>query len=86
MQYDNEAGAIMVNLPPRYAPYKAELHEDLMDFFYGSSPVGDTAESINDFIRQWCERMEQEHPEIQNVEEVQQPDDPNQRPGYPRAR
>lgn len=81
-QYDNESGAIMVNLPPRFAPYKRELEEEILDFFYGASPVGDTAESINDFIKRWCERMEDEHPELKEINEVELDDDGNPRPGY----
>ena len=51
MQYDNEMGAMMLNLPPRFAKYKADLEEDIMDAFYGSAAGGkEQHQTINQWI------------------------------------
>lgn len=65
MQYDNEMGAMMVDLPARLAKYKAELEEDLMDEFYGSSAGGkDQQQTIDEWISEWIKKKEQEDPSI----------------------
>jgi len=71
MQYDNEMGAMMLNLPPRFAKYKHELEEDLMDEFYGAEAGGNEMhKSINQWIAEWIRKKEDEDPDLI------QPDDP----------
>ncbi len=64
-QYDNDTGAIMVNLPDKFAKYKADLEEDLMDEFYGD-PAGsaDGAKSLDTWIKDWIDKKEREDPDI----------------------
>ena len=63
-QYDNESGAIMVNLPDRFAKYKRELEEDLMDEFYADPAGGaSNAKSIDDWVKDWIERKERDDPD-----------------------
>ena len=51
MQYDNEMGAMMLDLPSRFAKYKADLEQDIMDEFYGSSAGGkEMHKTINEWI------------------------------------
>jgi hypothetical protein len=65
MQYDNEMGAMMIDIPPRFAKYKAELEEDLMDAFYGDSAgAKQTHQTINDWVAEWCRKKEQEDPTL----------------------
>ncbi len=65
MQYDNEMGAMMLNLPPRFAKYKGELEEDLMDEFYGESAGGkEQHRSIDEWIAEWIRRKEEEDPDL----------------------
>lgn len=60
-QYDNEMGGMVVNLPPRFAKYKADLHDDLMDAFMGEAAGGkDQAQTIDAWIADWIERKEAE--------------------------
>ena len=65
MQYDNEMGVMELNLPPRFAKYKHELQEDLMDAFYGA-PAGakDQHQSINEWIAEWIRKKEDEDPDL----------------------
>lgn len=66
MQYDNEMGAMMLDLPPRFAKYKGELEEDLMDAFYGDAAGGKaTHQSINQWIAEWIKQKEAEDPDLQ---------------------
>jgi hypothetical protein len=64
-QYDNDSGAIMVNLPDKFAKYKADLEEDLMDEFLGA-PTGsaDGAKNLDAWVKDWIERKEREDPDI----------------------
>lgn len=65
MQYDNEMGAMMLNLPPRFAKYKGDLQEDLMDEFYGAAAGGkEQHKSINEWIGEWIRRKEEEDPDL----------------------
>ena len=65
MQYDNEIGAMMLNIPPRFAKYKAELEEDLMDEFYGASAGGNPQhKTINEWIAEWMRKKEEEDPDL----------------------
>ncbi len=65
MQYDNEMGAMMLNLPPRFAKYKAELEEDLMDEFYGAAAGGkEQHRTIDEWIAEWIRRKEEEDPDL----------------------
>jgi len=65
MQYDNESGAMMIDLPPRFAKYKRELQEDLMDEFYGAAAgAKQDHQSINEWIAEWMRRKEREDPSL----------------------
>jgi hypothetical protein len=65
MQYDNEMGAMMVDIPPRFAKYKGELEEDLMDAFYGDQAgAKQTHQTINEWIADWMKKKEQEDPSL----------------------
>ena len=65
MQYDNEMGAMMLDLPARFAKYKGELEEDLMDAFYGDAAGGKTThQSINEWIAEWIRKKEAEDPDL----------------------
>lgn len=65
MQYDNEMGAMMLNLPPRFAKYKADLEQDLMDEFYGEAAGGkDQQRTIDEWIGDWIRRKEEEDPDL----------------------
>jgi hypothetical protein len=65
MQYDNEMGAMILHLPPRFAKYKADLQEDLMDAFYGEAAGGkDQHQSIDVWIADWIEKKEAEDPDL----------------------
>jgi hypothetical protein len=65
MQYDNYSGAMMLNLPARFAKYKRELQEDLMDEFYGSAAGGkDQQQTIDQWIAEWMRKKEQEDPSL----------------------
>ncbi len=65
MQYDNEMGAMMLNLPPRFAKYKADLQEDIMDAFYGAAAGGkDQHQNINQWISDWIRKKEDEDPDL----------------------
>ncbi len=65
MQYDNEMGAMMLNLPPRFAKYKNDLQEDLMDAFYGAAAGGkEQHQSINEWIGEWIRKKEDEDPDL----------------------
>lgn len=65
MQYDNEMGAMMIDLPPRFAKYKAELEEDLMDAFYGDTAgAKQTHQTINEWVADWIKKKEQEDPSL----------------------
>ena len=64
MQYDNEVGAMILNLPAHLSEYKAELAEDLMDHFYGDTAgAKDTHESIDAWIANWIEKKAAEKAE-----------------------
>ena len=65
MQYDNEMGAMILNLPPRFAKYKDELQEDLMDEFYGAAAGGkEQHQAIDEWISEWIKRKEDEDPDL----------------------
>jgi hypothetical protein len=65
MQYDNEMGAMMVDIPARFAKYKAELEEDLMDAFYGDQAgAKQTHQTINEWIADWMKKKEDEDPSL----------------------
>ncbi|MCO5170850.1 MAG: hypothetical protein M9894_31360 [Planctomycetes bacterium] len=65
MQYDNEWGAMMIDIPPRFAKYKAELEEDLMDAFYGDTAgAKQTHQTINEWVADWMKKKEQEDPSL----------------------
>lgn len=65
MQYDNEVGAMMLNLPAHVAKYKADLQEDLMDAFYGDAAGGkDQHQTINAWIADWIRKKEDEDPDF----------------------
>lgn len=65
LQYDNEAGAMILNLPAHLAEFRAELQEDLMDLFYGEAAGGkDMHDSIDAWIAEWIERKSAEAREI----------------------
>lgn len=72
MQYDNDSGAMMLNLPARFAKYKRELQEDLMDAFYGEAAGGkDQHQTIEQWIADWMRKKEEEDPSlVQRDEEV----------------
>ncbi len=65
MQYDNEMGAMMLDLPPRFSKYKADLEEDLMDEFYGAPAGGkESHQAINEWIGDWIRKKEAEDPNL----------------------
>lgn len=64
MQYDNEMGAMILNLPSHLAEHKAELTEDLMDAFYGEAAGGkEMHTSIDAWIANWIENKAAEQAE-----------------------
>jgi hypothetical protein len=64
-QYDNESGAIMINLPDKFAKYKRDLEEDLMEEFYGAPAGGaESGRSIDQWIKEWIEKKEKEDPDL----------------------
>ena len=65
MQYDNEMGAMLLNLPPRFAKYKHQLEEDLMNEFYGAAAGGkEQHKTINEWIGEWIRKKEDEDPDL----------------------
>ena len=65
MQYDNEMGAMMLNLPPQFSKYKRDLQEDLMDEFYGAAAGGkEQHKNINEWIADWIRRKQEEDPDL----------------------
>ncbi|MBI3722872.1 hypothetical protein HY251_02790 [bacterium] len=64
-QYDNESGSMMIDLPARFAKYKGELEEDLMDEFQGE-PAGaaESGKTIDAWIKAWIEKKEKEDPDL----------------------
>lgn len=65
LQYDNEMGAMMVDLPPRFAKYKGELEEDLMDAFYGAEAgANQMHKTIDEWLAEWMKKKEQEDPTL----------------------
>lgn len=70
LQYDNEMGAMMVDLPPKFAKYKGELEEDLMDAFYGAEAGGNQMHAtIDDWIADWMKKKEEEDPTLRDAPE-----------------
>ena len=64
MQYDNEAGAMILNIPPHLAEFKGDLQEDLMDAFYGEAAGGkEMHTSIDAWIANWIEEKTAEQAE-----------------------
>jgi hypothetical protein len=65
MQYDNEMGAMMVDLPPQFQKYKGELEEDLMDAFYGEQAGGKQMhQTIDEWIADWMKKKIEEDPSL----------------------
>ena|SRR5579871_6155164 len=64
-QYDNESGAMIVDLPERFSKYKRELEEELLDEFLGEpGGAAESGRSIDAWIKAWIEKKEQEDPEL----------------------
>jgi hypothetical protein len=65
VQYDNESGEIMVNLPAKFGRFKRELEEDLMEEFYGE-PTGaaEGGKSIDTWIQAWIDKKVEEDPSL----------------------
>jgi len=68
--YDNETGEIHLNLPPRFAKYKRELEEDLLEAFMGE-PTGsvDGQRSLDAWLKEWIEKKTKEDPDLAKPEE-----------------
>jgi hypothetical protein len=65
VQYDNESGAMMLNLPPGFAKYKHDLEEELMEEFYGEAAGGvDAHRSIDTWIKDWIDKKAKEDPSV----------------------
>ena len=65
VQYDNESGAVMLNLPPGFAKYKADLEEELMEEFYGDAAGGaDVHRSIDTWVKDWIDKKAKEDPSV----------------------
>lgn len=65
VQYDNESGAVMLNLPSGVSKYRHELEEDLMDEFYGEAAGGaDAHRSIDLWVKDWIDKKAKEDPSI----------------------
>jgi hypothetical protein len=65
MQYDNEMGAMMLDIPARYHKYRGELEEDLMDAFYGAEAGGKQMhQTINEWLADWLKRKADEDPTL----------------------
>jgi hypothetical protein len=70
VQYDNESGAIMLNLPARFSKLKHELEEELMEEFYGEpGGAAESSRSIDSWVKAWIEKKEREHPELVQPDE-----------------
>lgn len=65
VQYDNETGSIMLNLPPRFSKLKNELEEELMEEFYGEpSGAAEGTTSLEAWVKAWIEKKEKEDPDL----------------------
>jgi hypothetical protein len=65
VQYDNESGAVMLNLPPGFAKYKADLEEELMEEFYGDAAGGEGVHrSIDNWVKDWINKKAKEDPSV----------------------
>ena len=63
--YDNDSGAVMLNLPPGFSKYKADLEEELMEEFYGEAAGGVGAhQTIDAWVKDWIERKAKEDPSV----------------------
>ncbi len=70
MQYDNEMGAMMLDIPARFHKYKGELEEDLMDAFYGAEAgAKQVHQSINEWVAAWLKKKEDEDPTLLQPDE-----------------
>jgi len=69
--YDNDTGEIEVRLPQRFAKYRRELEEDMLEAFMGE-PAGsaDGQKALEQWIKDWIATKEKEDPDLV------QPDDP----------
>jgi hypothetical protein len=63
--YDNETGEISIQLPPRFAKYKRELEEDVLDHFMGEPTGGAEGQrSLDAWIKEWIDRKTKEDPDL----------------------
>ncbi len=63
--YDNETGEISIQLPPRFAKYKRELEEDLLEEFMGEPTGGAEGQlSLDGWIKAWIDRKTKEDPDL----------------------
>lgn len=65
VRYDNETGEISVSLPPRFAKYRRELEEDMLEEFMGEpSGSADGQRSLDAWVKAWIERKTKEDPDL----------------------
>jgi len=63
--YDNETGEINVQLPPRFAKYRRELEEDLLEEFMGEpSASADGQRSLDAWVKAWIDRKMKDDPDL----------------------
>lgn len=63
--YDNETGEIAVSLPPRFAKYKGELEEELLEEFLGEPSASvEGQRSLDAWVKQWIEKKTKEDPDL----------------------
>jgi hypothetical protein len=63
--YDNDTGEILLNIPPRFAKYKHELEEELMEEFMGEpSASADGQRSLDAWVRSWIDKKSKEDPSL----------------------
>jgi hypothetical protein len=69
--YDNDSGEIQVQLPPRFAKYRRELEEDMLEEFMGEpSASADGQRSLEAWIKAWIEKKTEEDPDLAKPDDV----------------
>ena len=65
VMYDNETGEIHVQLPDRFAKYKGELEEELLEAFLGE-PSGSVEgqRGLDAWGKEWIDRKTKEDPDL----------------------
>ena len=56
VEFDNEAGGMILTLPPHLGKYREELLEDIQYEFFLATPDETTVGSISEYIENWLAR------------------------------